>query len=47
MAPDYFGVSYLQVVNATHAYFEFLNSPQHGAVIDQVWVSRTRAALEI
>ena len=47
MLPAFFGVSYLQVVNATHAYFEFLNSPQHGAVIDQVWVSRTRAALEI
>ena len=43
MAQAYFGVSYLQVVNATHAYFEFLNSPEFGKVIDQFWISRTRA----
>ena len=36
------GVSHLQVVNATHAYFEFLES-QNGTVVDQFWISRTRA----
>ena len=42
MSPAFNGVSQLQVVNATHAYFRFINSMTH-MTIDDFWISKVRA----
>ena len=41
MNPIFNGVSQLQVVNATHAYFRFINA-QLRTTIDEIWISKVR-----
>ena len=41
MLPEYFGVSHMNVINATHATFNFINS-HSGEIVDHFPITRNR-----